>query len=100
MAKQVQKKQLEELVQPVVVFNGEKEHALKALFRADKAPVLKSIGFGTVPGIEGHGRFVSYVITSQGDKILNIEVTQPNLKAIAVDDAKISFVTVFEGDEE
>lgn len=92
-------KKLEDIVQPTISFDGDKEHALKALFKEDKAPVLKSIGYATIPGVERYGRYVSYVITSQGDKILNIEVGQPNLKAIAEDEAKISFVTEFMGDD-
>lgn len=94
----VQKK-LEEIVQPSIVFEGDKEHALKALFREDKPPVLKSIGYGVIPGVEGYGKFASYTITSQGDKILKVEVGQPNLKAIVEDEAKIAFVTTFMGDE-
>jgi hypothetical protein len=94
MAK-VNQKKLEDIVQPTLVFDGDKEHALKALFRNDNAPILKTIGYGTIPGVEGYGRFVSYVLTSQGDKVLSIEVGQPNLKAIVEDEAKIAFVTTF-----
>lgn len=92
-------KKLEDIVQPSVVFDGDKDHALRLLFKQNEAPVLKSIGFGPIPGVEGYGRFVSYVMTSQGDKILSIEVGQPNLKPIAEDEAKIAFVTNFMGDE-
>lgn len=92
-------KKLEEIVQPIIVVDGEKEHALKALFRSDKAPIIKSIGYTTVPGLEGIGRHVAYVITSQGDKVLNVEVTLPNMLGVAVEAAKTWFVTELEGEE-
>ena len=89
-----------DIVVPTIVATGEKEHALKALFREDNAPVLKSVGYSLVPGLTGQGRFVSYVITSQGDQVLNIEVEQPNLKAIAEESAKMAFVNTLMRDDE
>lgn len=99
MAKVQQSKKPEDVVEPIIVVDGEREHVLKTLFRDEKAPVLKSVGFAHIPGSSGFAQYVSYTIMSQGDKILNIEVSLPNLKKIAEDEAKTAFVSTFLGDE-
>lgn len=80
-----------------VHFNDSKQHVLKTLFDSDEAPELKSVGYVKLPGTRS---FVSYVITSKGREILKIEVNEPNLRLIAEDEAKISFVNLFEEEEE
>ncbi len=83
-----------EVVKPSVIFEGDKEHALITLFRGpeDELPLVKSIGYMKLPN---YNRYVSYVITTKGDKVVSFEVEQPDLKAIAEESAKISFVTCF-----
>ncbi len=58
---------------------------------------LKSIGLIRVPN---KNTFCPYVITSKGDKILKIEIEEPNLRVIAEDCAKINFVNLFCNDGE
>ncbi len=83
-----------EIVRPTVFFEGDQEHALKKLFKDDSAPVLKSVGYARLPGLEGqHAAYVAYTLTTQGEKVLNIEVEQPNLRGIAEEAAKTAFVT-------
>lgn len=83
-----------DVVKPSVVFEGDKEHALITLFRGpeEELPLVKSIGYMKLPG---HNKYVSYVITSKGDKVLSFEVEQPDFRAIAEEAAKIAFVTCF-----
>lgn len=83
-----------DVVKPSVVFEGDKEHALITLFKgpAENLPLIKSIGYTKLPG---HNKYVSYVITTMGDKIVSFEVEQPDFRAIAEEAAKISFVTCF-----
>ncbi len=69
-------------------------HPFKGLEAEGKLPVLKSIGY--VRKAPGSRDYVSYVITSQGAEVLGIECSEPNLKPIASDEAKINFVTLFE----
>ena len=44
---------------------------------------------------ELHDSYVTLVIEIQGDKILSVTSTEPNLKAIAIDECKVVFVTNF-----
>ena len=90
----------EEIVKPSIHIEGDKEHALKLLFREDDAPIIKSVGYAPLAGLPGHGRYIAYIVTSQADKVLSIEVEQPNLKGIAEESAKMAFVETFMGTEE
>lgn len=83
-----------EVVKPSVVFDGEKEHALITLFKGPEAdlPLIKSIGYTKLPE---HNKYVSYIITTKGDKVVSFEVEQPDFKAIAEEATKIAFVTCF-----
>lgn len=84
------KPQTSELVKPVVKFDGE-PHIFEEIFdgEPENMPVLKSVGFAKV---KGTSTWVSYVITSKGNDVLKIEVEEPNLRQIAEETAKISFV--------
>lgn len=91
----------EDLVQPSIIVEGDKEHALRVLFKEDDAPILKSVGYCKIPGlISNGGTYVSYIVTSQGDKVLGIEVEQPNLIGIAEESAKMAFANTFMGVDE
>ncbi len=76
------------IVEPSVQF-GDEENPLVSIFEEME---LKSIGYVRVPG---KNTFASYLITSKGDKILKIEVDEPNLRPIAEDSAKTHFVSSF-----
>lgn len=88
-----------DIIKPTIVFDGDKDHALQELFKEGNAPILKSVGLVKIDTLPGLGKFVAYVITTQGDKVLNIEVEQPNLREIAEETSKISFVTTFMGQD-
>ncbi len=78
------------VVKPLV--QGEKKHLLAQLFEGNspELPILKSVGFGR---IEANGSWISYVIRSRGKEIISIEVSDPDQRSIAEDNAKTSFVT-------
>lgn len=87
-----QKKLSDVIHESIKVEGSSKEHALKTLFNDDEAPEITSIGYMKIPG---SNRYISYVITSQGKEILKIEVSEPDFRAIAEDEAKINFVNCF-----
>lgn len=76
------------IVEPIIHVEG-KDHIMENLDNS-KMPILTSVGFGRVG--ENSNTYVSYTIKTQGDKVISIEVGEPNLKSIAVDEAKIAFV--------
>lgn len=94
MAKSKASKKSDIIQEDIKIEGVEKEHVLKTLFDGDekKIPIITSIGFMPV---KDSGKFVSYVITSKGREILKIEVSEPDFRAIAEDEAKINFVNRF-----
>lgn len=80
------------LIQPLVQAAGE-THILQKLQDQKTPPILKAIGYAKVG--EGAHPFVSYVVTFQGEKVLSIEVSDPDMRQIAEDQAKMSFVEQF-----
>lgn len=81
----------EEFVKPLIR-SGDQKHAFEAMFESDKMPTLKSVGYAQ---LEGTSHFVSYVLTTRGKEVLNIEVSEPNLRSITEDSAKITFIDQF-----
>lgn len=81
------------LVQPLIRVEGEK-HALETLLEGDPndLPVLKSIGYAP---LGKSNQWVSYVITTKGKEVLSIEISEPDLRAIAEESSKINFVNQF-----
>lgn len=80
------------VVKPLIKANGE-AHVFEDLEKEGSLPILLSVGMAkTSPN---SNTYVSYLIRSQGDKVLSVEVSEPNLKAIALDEAKVSFVHEF-----
>ncbi len=92
MAKVSPKKPSDIIEESIKVEGSTKKHALKQLFDEDAAPQIKSIGYAGIPGTN---RYISYIITTQGKEVLKIEVSEPDLRAIAEDEAKINFVNCF-----
>lgn len=76
------------IVEPSVKF-GDEINPLISIFEDME---IKSIGYMRVPN---KNTFASYVITSKGDKVLKIEVDEPNLRVIAEESAKIHFTDNF-----
>lgn len=77
------------IIEPIINVEGQ-NHVLDNLDNSEM-PILTSVGFGRVS--DSSNSYVSYIIKTQGDKVISIEVGEPNLKAIAVDEAKIAFVS-------
>lgn len=80
-------------IEPIIRVEGEK-HELEKIFEEnpEKLPEIKAIGFMQIkPG----NNWVSYVMTTKGKEVLKIEVSEPDLKDIAEEAAKISFVQTF-----
>lgn len=88
-------KKTDAVVQPIIRANGEK-HVLEKMFESDHddLPEIKSVGFAKLPD-GGSNAWVSYVITTKGKEVISIEVDEPNLRQIAEESAKISFVNQF-----
>lgn len=84
----------ESVIKPTIRVNGE-NHILEDLLTGpeEKMPVLTSVGYCRVG--TGIHSWVSYKITTQGEKVLSIEVDEPNMRAIAEESAKGMFVTSF-----
>ncbi len=57
----------------------------------DDMPTIRSVGYTKVGG-----GWVSYVLTSKGREVLSIEVSDPDMRQIAEETAKISFVEIFQ----
>ena len=82
------------VVRPLIVLKGAtSENVLKVLIDSKDAPLLKSIGFRRAS--ETSQSWVSYTVTTKGDKVISIEVDEPNMRQVAEESAKINFVTLF-----
>lgn len=83
------------VVKPSMHFEGDKEHVLTTLLEEGDAPVLKSVGYTRLKTVKGQSSYVSYVITTQGEKVLKIDVEEPTQRYIAEEATKIAFVNHF-----
>lgn len=73
---------------------GDEKHPLEEIFDGESGeiPTMRAVGYMSL----GHGnQWVSYVVTIKGGKVMGIEVDEPNLRQIAEESAKTSFVTMF-----
>lgn len=98
--KKAQEEQVESIVSPEIRVAGE-THPLEDLIygEGEEAPIMKAVGYMRL-NTKVQNNYISYVVTFQGDKVLKIEVGEPNLKAIAEETAKIAFVNNFIDSEE
>lgn len=82
------------IVEPSIRVNDEK-HILEDLMDGpfEDCPELTSIGFCRIGKTTNN--WISYRITTKGDKVLKIEAEEPNMRAVAEEAAKISFVESF-----
>lgn len=79
-------------IKPLIRSNDEK-HELETMVENDEAPEIKSVGY--MPLKAGVRGWVSYTITTKGDKVINMEISEPDLRDIAEESAKIAFVQTF-----
>lgn len=85
-----------DLIKPDIIIPGV-QHPLKEIYDSkpkEELPVLKAVGFFNLDPKRLHN-FASYTVTFQGDKVLEIKVTEPNMRRIAEESTKIAFVTHF-----
>ncbi len=92
MSKIKELKEEASIVKPAIKVNGV-DHPLETLFKSGKAPILKAVGMGRLDSKSNS--WASYTITIEGDKIKAIEIGEPNMRLIAIDEAKVGFVTNF-----
>lgn len=82
------------VIQPLVRVVGQK-HVLEDIFDGEEedVPELKAVGYARVT--TKAGGWVSYVVTFKGNKVLKLEVSDPELRNIVEESAKIDFVQSF-----
>jgi hypothetical protein len=86
------KPQSNSIVCPLIRNNGEK-HLLETLFEKNEAPEMTAVGYMKLSN--GSASWVSYVATFQGNEVKKIEISEPDLRAIAEDASRIDFVQNF-----
>lgn len=79
------------VIKPII---ESQEHILEKLIKTGEDPVLTSVGIAKVAG-----GWISFVLKSRGLEIVSCEVSDPDMKLIAYDAAKIEFVNRYLGDE-
>ncbi len=58
-------------------------------------PLVKSITVHKISSGENKGSWMCSIISTQDDKIINVEQGTPNIKPIVIDEAKIAFYNLF-----
>lgn len=84
------------IIQPLVKVQGE-NHIFETFEQENTLPEMKAVGLVKVH--PNSRDFVSYTLYIKGDKVTKIEVSEPNLRSIAVEQAKIEFVNGFMNEE-
>jgi len=57
-----------------------------------KQPELTAVGYVKIPDTN---TYVSYVITIKGSEVVKVVCDEPNMKIVAEESAKVSFVNLF-----
>ena len=85
-------------ISPIIRFDGDK-HDLEKLDLEDpeSMPELKAVGYMKI-GEKNHS-WVSYTITTKGREVVSLEVSEPDMREIAEESAKIAFVQNFTDQE-
>ena len=63
-------------------------------------PIVKAISIVKIPDQPGYSGWAAVEFTIQGEKILDIKAGEPNMKGIAIEEAKIKFVKNFYDEQE
>jgi hypothetical protein len=63
-------------------------------------PTFKAVALVKIPDAPSSEGYVAVTVTIKGSEIINIESSEPNLKNIAIEQAKINFVKTFLSDED
>jgi hypothetical protein len=80
-----------QIVQPIIK-DSRIPHPLEVLESEGKFPDLTAVG---ILNLGSGTKYVSYVLKTKGDKIVSLEVTEPDMKAIAVESLKTEVVLKF-----
>lgn len=81
------------LVDTLVKIEGAPLHAFEAAEDNGELPILTAVGMARIS--PDSNDFVSYTLQTKGKEVLSMEVSEPNLRAIVQDEAKINFVQEF-----
>lgn len=87
------KQEISSIIKPLISIEGH-EHVFQKLEKEGKLPEMKAIGYMDLGQGKIHN-WVSYVITIKGNKVLSIEIDEPNMRQIAEEASKINFTTTF-----
>lgn len=89
------KKESLPFIQPLIRVDGQK-HVLEQIMdeNPEDMPVLEAVGYVKVAKDRQHS-WMSYVIKTKGKEVLSIEASEPDMRAVAEEAAKISFVDRF-----
>lgn len=84
--------------EPKEISTDEKPYELRSTFDAKDLPEMRAVG---VVKIEDRvSGYMPVILTIRGEKVVKVEMEEPNLHEIAVNMAKINFVHLFMGPEE
>jgi hypothetical protein len=67
---------------------------------SDKVPTFKAVALVRIPEASSYEAYVSVVLTIKGNEVVDIKSSEPNLKSIAMEQAKIDFVKTFYDNDE
>lgn len=84
------------IVKETMDFGTKDSHPVVSLIDSNEAPEIKSVGLFRLPETN---TYVSFTMITKGREVVSIEVEQPNLRAVAEESAKISFVSTFMDNE-
>ncbi len=82
-----------EIIKPILRFN-EEVNPLETLWNNDNPPVITSVGIFKSPT-----GWVSCVVKTKGTEVIEVNPGQPNMRGVAIGEAKFSFEDCFEGME-
>lgn len=82
-------KEVKSIIVPEILIEGD-SHPFQDMEAEGSLPEVVSVGYARVSPTSRD--YVAYTIVSKGDKVISMTVSEPNVKAVAIDVAKVSFV--------
>ena len=83
-------------IKPLVTVEGQK-NIYQELIEDGETPVITAVGCYNLK--MGRHTWISYTLKIKGDRVISMEVSEPDMKAIAIESVKTDFVLHFESDE-
>jgi predicted transcriptional regulator len=65
-----------------------------------KIPTFKAVALIRIPDAPSTEAYVSVILTIKGNEVIDVKSSEPNLKSIAIENAKIDFVKTFYDNDE